>query len=340
MRYEYSLAEGPDSALGYVRWAAARLPQPYQGLDWGRAEAAYLDAGIMNYVYRVAVDGVVFYLKQALARVKQHERLGPDLAGVSPARIGVEHRALTRLAGALPAGKVPRVAWYDPDNNVLWTEEIAAGGISLQAALQAGECDGAAAEELGGLLARVHGARRSEIAPLWPTAEEDRENWLRFLKMRTTGFLTRAELPPAAEAVTRELYAEGDATREEGMVSHLDAAPKNVLLTSSGPRLLDFELGAAVSDPAYDPGFLAGHYLLMGENDPAIREASVAAAEGVRRGYRAAARKLDAGWDRRFRRYAALTMLYRLYGSSPAPYLSPSRYQEIRAEGLRRLLEG
>jgi aminoglycoside phosphotransferase (APT) family kinase protein len=158
--------------------------------------------------------------------------------------------------------------------------------------------------------------------------------------MRTTGVLARAELPPETEDEVRCLYAAAKAAERTGMVSHLDAAPKNVLLGRDGEvALLDFELGAAVSDPAYDPGFLAGHYLLMGENHLAMRDSAREAVRAILRGYPETGGELDSGWGDRVLRYAGLVMLYRIYGSSPAPYLSGERHAAIRAAGLD-LLEG
>src|SRR5439155_25436094 len=98
-------------------------------------------------------------------------------------------------------------------------------------------------------------------------------------------------------------------------------APKSVLLgDDAAVVLLDFELGDAISDPAYDPGFLAGHYLLMGECRPDLREAAGKAGGAVALGYIDSGPPTDAGWLRRLARYAAATMLYRLYRSTPAPY--------------------
>jgi Ser/Thr protein kinase RdoA (MazF antagonist) len=156
--------------------------------------------------------------------------------------------------------------------------------------------------------------------------------------MRTTGFLQRAELPAEAAAVAEQLYAAARQHERPGMISHLDAAPKNVLLTADGAALLDFELGAAVSDPAYDPGFLAGHYLLIGENLPQMTAASHAAAKDLAHAYQQSAPGIDPAWETRFWRYAALTMLYRLHGSSPAPYLAPPRYPAIRNAAIALLL--
>lgn len=333
-----SLADGPAAAEAYVVHGLRRLET-----DPAEVRVTYLDAGIMNYVYRVEIPGRTLFLKQALPRVKQHDRLGPDLAGVSPARIQAEWRALALLAEALPPGlrgRVPAPVWYDEENNVLWTAEVAPGAVSLQQALQSGRCDARAAERLGRLLGAVHQVGSGAVSPIWPSRAEDRGNWERFLRMRTVGVLPRAELPPAAEALTRELHAEATRFEKEGMLSHLDAAPKNVLLDADGEvALLDFELGAAISDPAYDPGFLAGHYLLMGENLPAMRDAARGAAGALTRGYREAAPEVDAGWGQRVARYAGLTMLYRLCGSSPAPYLSEQRYGTIREAGLQLLME-
>jgi hypothetical protein len=370
----FSLAEGASVAGAYVQDALGRVRDRYPDLA-GEFEVTYLDAGIMNYVYRVDFPGRTFFLKQALARVKQHERLGPDLAGVPPTRIRVEAQALGILVEALPPelrGRVPAVAWYDEANNVLWTEAVAAGAPSLQAELERGACDPAAAGELGRLLGAIHDVPAAP--PLWGSSEEDRANWERFLRMRTTGFLERAGLPVEAEAAARDLFAEAARRERPGMVSHLDAAPKNVLLPAdSPPVLLDFELGASISDPAYDPGFLAGHYLLMGENRPEMREAARASVAALVSGYRSQGpaagsipeeygriceRKCGSlrnhlrtptlphshttspGWEQRVVRYAALAMLYRIYGSSPASYLHPARFDAIRATGIRILLAG
>lgn len=337
-RPEFDLSTGPAAAKAYLEHAAEHLSGRYPGVGLDRARVTYLDAGIMNWVYRIEAPGYTFFLKQALARVKQHDRLGADLASVSPARIQAEARALAVLNELLPdpfARQVPRLAWYDPGSNVLWTEEIAPGACSLQQALQEEACDARAAGGLGRLLGAVHRAGLGMDTPLWPSQEEDQANWERFLRMRTTGFLRRASLPPAVEARVQALYAAAREQERRGMVSHLDAAPKNVLLGSGGAiALLDFELGAAVSDPAYDPGFLAGHYLLMGENHPRMRDAARESVEGLLTGYLATGVAADSGWRDRVLRYAGLTMLYRLYGSSPAPYLSADRHAAIRSAGL------
>lgn len=233
------------------------------------------------------------------------------------------------------------MAWHDAENRVLWTEDTAPGAASLQDRLAAGDCDLQAAENLGRLLGAVHHAGIGETPPLWGTWEADAANWERFLRMRTTGVLARAELPPEAE---RAVHALSEAARRQarrGMVSHLDAAPKNALVQPDGRvALLDFELGAAVSDPAYDVGFLTGHYRLMGEALPALRDAARQAAAALTWAYRETGPAVDSDWERRVDRYAGVTLLYRLYGSSPAPYLSPECWPQVRREGLRLLLEG
>jgi len=333
------LTDGSAGVERYVREALQTLGRD----STGPITVSYLDAGVMNYVFRVTTSDETFYLKQALDRVKQHERLGPDLAGVSPARIQVEARALALLAEELPSdyrSAVPTVVWHDEVSNVLWTEELSPGARSLQQALESGDCDVDAARVAGRVLGAVHAARSGSVPALWPTDVEDRANWLRFLAMRTTGVLSRAELSPEVEAVVRDLYASAIEYERCGTVSHLDAAPKNLLLAGGEVMLLDFELGAAISDPAYDPGFLVGHYLLMGENGPLMRDNAWRAASAVASGYLETAPAVDGDWWSRLARYAGLTMLYRLYGSSPAPYLNPARYGEIRVAGICIVLAG
>ena len=339
----YSLTDA-FAADAYVNWASRLMAGLYPECDWSCPHAAYLDAGILNYVWRVDVPGRAFYLKQALGRVKEHHRIGADLAAVSPARIQAETRALYFLEEVLPfccGTLVPRVAWHDVSNNVLWTEAVSGETTSLQCELLAGRCDPGSAEAMGELLALMHQA--SNAPCLWPSEQEDEENWERFLRMRTTGVVgshpAGQEFDPAVLKAARALAREARRHARRGMLSHLDAAPKNVLLHPSGAvTLLDFELGANISDPAYDVGFLAGHYLLMGENRPEMRPAARRAATALEGAYRAAA-GVDDGWPDRVRRYSGLVLLYRLCGSSPAPCLDPGRYDSIRSEGIRLLLQ-
>jgi hypothetical protein len=346
------LSADPTAPERYLRAIVPRLNGRFAALDLANATITPIDAGIMNYVFRLECGGHAVYLKQALARAKQHNRLGPDLASVPPSRIRTESRALELIREALPGcsgRQVPAPLWYDAENNVLWTHDIAESKrgdteesaseiVSLQQELQEGLCCGTLAEDTGRLLGRIHS--RIEAPPLWENEHEDLANWERFLAMRTTGILARAELPRSAARVVTDLHAAGRARRRDGILSHLDAAPKNVLTDRSRRAILvDFELGASGSDPAYDPGFLAGHYLLMGENRPAMRDQARDAAALVLRGYREiGGSELCAGdWIHRAVRYAAATMLYRLYGSSPAPYLSPQHYDAIRAGGIALL---
>jgi len=337
---QYQL-DDPAIAERYVRHGLERLGFPSE-----HAQVHYVDAGIMNYVYRAEVPERTFYLKQALPRVKQHDRLGPDLAGVSPARIGAEYRALILVAEDphVPLwGIVPRPVWYDDLNNVLWTDEILPGAVSLQSELQAGLFDPQLANIAGHLIAAIHAASLGAVPPLWPSADEDHANWRRFLRMRTTGVLRQSDLPVSAQEATHQLAREAQEHERSGMLSHLDLAPKNVLVSRTAEinpiGILDFELGAAVSDPAYDLGFLVGHLLLMGANLPAMAAEAQGAAYMVVVGYQMITPlEIDDDWDDRVNRYAGLTMLYRLYGSSPAPYLDPTRYAAIREQGLRLLL--
>jgi hypothetical protein len=337
----FSLRAGPEAVREYL--ASAALPHPLRRLRDEDPGVTYVDAGIMNYVYRVAAPSGVYYLKQALPEVKEAGRLGADLAGVSPARIAADARALLLLAESLPPshrGSFPTPLWHDTAANILWTRELFPAGEPLHVGLLRGECSAAVAREAGRLLGIVHGARRGAVPPLWPSEAEDLANWRRFLQMRTVGVIADSGLPPAAVSAAWSLYEDAQRVARPAMLSHLDAAPKNFLVGPAGQvALLDFELGASVSDPAYDPGFLIGHYLLMGASRPEMVQAARSCAAVIEASYLAAAPPVDAGWPERLRRYAAMTMLYRLYGSSKAPYIGPTRHAAVRRDALRRLTE-
>jgi hypothetical protein len=342
-RPKFSLADGPAAAEAYARTGLHRLADRYPTAAAGPVSVEYLDAGIMNYVYRVTAGDRVFYIKQALAGIKKPEGIGADLAGVPPARIQAEARALELLAAGLPPryrGQVPPAAWFDEANNVLWTEQIGAKSRSLQTELLEQRCRRKTARRVGRLLGAIHSVGLGDNPPLWPTPGEDAANWERFLAMRTLGAIERAELDSPTEQRLNRLYALGRDAAIPGLLSHLDAAPKNVLVSPKGRvALLDFELGASISDPAYDPGFLAGHYLALGVSLPEMWRDARRAAWTLLAGYWEAAPGLTHSRDfaARCLGYAAATMLYRVYGSSPAPYLRPERFAAIRRLALRIL---
>lgn len=339
----HSLAEGEVSVARYVDWARTQSDVLARVLTGVECRAEFLDAGVMNYVWRLHAGSAVYFLKQARPRIRRHDWVGPDLASVSPNRITAEARALTFVQNRLPhlsGERIPRLTWHDALNNVLWTEALGQESRSLQGELETGSFCTESAGWVGELLGTLHSADRGEVPHIWPNRTEDQQNWERFLRMRTVGVLQGAQLPRPVEEMIRNLHADGESAAVSGMLSHLDLAPKNVLLhPDRAPSVLDFELGAACSDPAYDPGFLMGHYVLMGINRDDSPAAAWLAAQRVCQTYLSTAGPQDPHFCNRAWQYAGMVLLYRIHGSSPAPYVRRDRLEAIHKVGIRLVME-
>jgi len=96
-----------------------------------------------------------------------------------------------------------------------------------------------------------------------------------------------------------------------------------------------------MGDPAYDVGFLIGHYLIFSALNN-VPVASKIAIENLLDSYIAAIQTLPFYDDLMIRRniqHSGATMFYRVMGSSPAGYIPPNRYQELVEKGSALLLD-
>ena len=117
----------------------------------------------------------------------------------------------------------------------------------------------------------------------------------------------------------------------------MDCCPKNIFQRQDkSVGIFDFEFASGAGDPAYDIGFLIGHYLLFSllKDSPAT---SIDAIANAMQTYFAEIQSIQSNspFITRMLKYAGATLLYRMAGSSPADYIPRTKYPELIDKGSR-----
>ncbi len=316
-----------STTLDYLR-GPGRDFLPQVGLtvnDLDSATATELAWGVSNIVIRVdALDaGVSFVLKQSREKLRTQIDWFSQLE-----RIWREVDMLHALRRLLPDGAVPVVLFEDRDNYLFVMEAIEADHRVWKADLLAGNVGDDVAGNLAGCLAAIHRGSTGNA-----TLAEQLGDRTVFDELRLDPFYRYVaehdeHCRPALEAII-----ESSLTRSDCLVL-ADFSPKNILITSRGPVLVDFETGH-FGDPAFDVGFFLSHLLLK-----AVYHADAGLAEPLldlartfeRRYFQLLLRRQAPDWstdgsetisdyERRCVRHLGACMLARVAGKSRVDYL-------------------
>jgi 5-methylthioribose kinase len=285
--------------------------------------------GNINWVRRASVfapgvgaqaraSWIVKQARPALERFPEYE--------VTTERIVFEHRWYETVRRLDEDGVCPQLHGFDAAARVLVIEDLG-GAERLDAALARGAPVTRALEQLARFLGNVHSATRDpSLAKRFANDEMQRlhGDHIFELPLRPNDFALE---PPVAEraALLREdaaFVALADAAyarylEPRGALVHGDVQAGNVLLSASGPKLLDAEI-AHVGDPAFDVGTLVAHVLLPAVADGVPERASsdVAALWGA---YTAAHRGAPPPSFSAAARYAGLELMRRTLGAARVP---------------------
>jgi tRNA A-37 threonylcarbamoyl transferase component Bud32 len=267
-----------------------------------------LRGGVSSAVAVVEDGGPAWVAKMPRGRIAVAEEWYADRS-----RGGREADALTVLAGRIGPLRVPRLAFVDRDRMVLGMELIAAPARPWKDELLAGRVDLGVAAAIGAGMAALHRV-------LAPPALAGPDGTALFDALRTGPYYrTTAARVPALGPALHQLIEDSSRARGRGLV-HGDLNPKNVLVTSGRPVLLDWEIVHA-GDPAFDLGMVVAHLLLKacrvaGAGPGAAARAALAEAAG------AVWRAYDGPADRGLAvRHAGAIMAARVHGKSPVHYL-------------------
>ncbi|MHC4877067.1 MAG: phosphotransferase family protein [Planctomycetota bacterium] len=242
------------TTLDYLRGPGCDF-LPQVGLtpaDLESATAKELAWGVSNIVIRVdAPDaGRSFVVKQSREKLRTQIDWFSQLE-----RIWREVDMLHALRRLLPDGAVPAVLFEDRDNYLFAMEAIEADHRVWKAELLDGHFDPAVADNLAACLAAIHrgSTGNSELAELLG-------NRTVFDELRLDPFYRYVAEHDEVCRPALESIVESSLHRSDALVL-ADFSPKNILLTTRGPVLVDFETGH-FGDPAFDIGFFLSHLLL------------------------------------------------------------------------------
>jgi aminoglycoside phosphotransferase (APT) family kinase protein len=270
-----------------------------------------LRGGVSSDIWRVDLPGRSMCVKRALAKL----RVGSDwYAPVSRNRYEWEW---LRLAAKIVPRSVPTPLAHDPQLGLFAMSFLNAVSYPLwKQQLLAGQVDLGTAARVGHLLATLHNATagRQDVAAAFDTTEN-------FHALRLEPYLlATAVRHPDLQPELSALAARTGQARIA--LVHGDVSPKNILVGSDAPVLLDAEC-AWYGDPAFDVAFCLNHFLLKSVFLPQHRDDLLRAFEAMAASYLDEVRfekrtELEA---RTASLLPALT-LARIDGKSPVEYLA------------------
>jgi len=296
--------------------------------------------GNINWVRRVrgrSGSRVVKQARPALERFPEYR--------VSTERIVFEARYYEETARFDRCGVLPRVLHFDAEQRILVLEDLG-GAERLDASLARGADASGAAATLGGFLGAVHaGTGGGDLAARFENDAMRRlhGDHIFHLPYRANDFPLSPEVAARAHAIQQdaELVAIIDGAyarylEPRGVLVHGDVQPANVLLTGTGPKLLDAEI-AHVGDPAFDAGQLVGHLLLPA----AARRRPDEARPAVEAAWSAYIRSIGSGEGPDFAaaiRYAGVELLRRTIGAARVPAVASNAASLAVLDAAERLV--
>ncbi len=292
-----------------------------------RILAEELEGGVSASVIalRAPETGQAIVVKQALPRLRvQDEWLATQ------ERAETEANAM-RLCAELSPGAVPRVLATDPDEHVLamelidgcsnWQAEVAVGNVHAELGSWAGMTLGTWHATSTGRPDVV--ARYGDL-----TAFEQ-------LRLRPFHETVMRRLPDLASAIAPRVDDLRDRRR---CLVHGDYALKNMLVGTSGPWVLDFEV-AHFGNPVFDLGFFLSFVVLSAIRWEPLATELEGLADGFLAGYEATAGPGFAGSPADLVAHTGCLVLARTDGTSPAQFLDAPSRERARARGRALLLE-
>ncbi len=253
---------------------AAYLREQHRLPAGGVARIQTLSGGVSNAVFYVMVaGGSDFVVKQAREQLRvaqpwfcRVDRIWREVEVLRQCRQlldqssssereyrndGAEsHSRLSRLSAS-----VPTILWEDRDNYCFAMSAAPADHQTWKQQLLAGQLEPQIAAACGRLLGRLHAG--SWQSPVLATSLADRGL---FDDLRLDPYYrTLAAAHPRFAEPLRELI---DSVSQNLLaLVHADFSPKNLLVSSGGLMMVDFETGH-FGDPAFDLGFFLSHLFL------------------------------------------------------------------------------
>jgi 5-methylthioribose kinase len=300
-----------------------------------------LAGGVSNMVLLVErpdQPGAEFVLKQARAQLRTSQ---PWFSSVERAwreadvlRICgqlLEQPAERVASGARLSAQTPRIVFEDRDNCLFAITAAPRPNRTWKEDLLSGQTDPLVAAACGQLLGMLHAGSWHDPEIAGRIGDRTLFQELRVSPYYRTLAATRDDARAPLERLIDSL--EGNLCS----LVHADFSPKNLLLSSAGLLMVDFETGH-YGDPAFDLGFFLSHLVLKACHQIPRHAAYLTLSETFRQAYNGAiedkislAERNDL-WSRAIQHFSGCAWA-RLDGKSPVEYLTDTN----RREAIRSL---
>ena len=269
-----------------------------------------LTGGVSSLIVKVETADLVFCVKRALPQLK--------VAALweAPVRRNRDEVAWLKFARSVAPDSVPQVLGEDEqdcifamsflpaDRYTVWKQQLLEGVVNPSMALAMAQ-----------LLARLHAASADNL-DLCRSFDHDDD----FVAIRLSPYFlfTAEKHPDCAEALKRLVT---QTLSHKKALIHGDVSPKNILIGSNGPVLLDAEC-ACWGDPAFDLAFVLTHLMLKSVWKPALTDAYLNAFDLLSATYlQSVTWESPAALEARTCDLLAGMLLARVDGKSPVEYL-------------------
>lgn len=315
----------PDNeTIGYIRAALIRLRLT---TEQDRITVTLLPCGVSSDVWRIdRPRDKPIVCKRPLSSLRALKDWR------APIERGLYEARWLEFAGSVLGNGTLQLLGYDPEAHLLFTEYLADHRPWKQV-LYSGDTDARTSASVAKMLAATHSA-----------SSRDRKLRLNFQAQRVFRSTridpyfdaTAASHPSASHKIG--LLADM-VTHADTSVIHGDISPKNMLIGSLGPVILDAEC-ACVGDPAFDAAFLLTHLCLKCLWRPQFAAGYLGCAHAFLDRYLEAADWEDRNeLDTRISALLCLFLLARIDGKVPVEYISDNARREIvRSFALPRLM--
>ncbi len=293
------------------------------------ANAFILEGGVSSDVVCADTPKGRVCIKRALPRLKVAREWR------APIGRSMNEAAYLDVVNGLCPGTVPRVLHVDRARGLFVMPYLAPDDYPCWKTLLAkGEADAGFAERMGGMLGQIHAAGAQHKASLaLRFANHDLFHTLRIEPYLLT---TAIAHPDCAEDMHSIVASIG---RNARVLVHGDVSPKNILVGSNGPVLLDAEC-ATWGDPAFDVSFCLAHLLLKAVWHQEFTRGYVSVFDGFCAGYFAQVSfESCADLDRRSVPLLAALLLARVDGKSPVEYLAGEMQKRFVRDAARTYLK-
>ncbi|MDV6247444.1 phosphotransferase family protein [Rhodococcus opacus] len=290
--------------------------------DESSVVASSLSGGVSNDVLAITAPGVDVVVKQALPKLRVEAEWF-----ASPDRIITEAKAL-QTAGAILPDNVPPVLAFDEVRHLMVIGRAPRSSYEWKSDLMSGIVDDAIATKLGEVLARWHRVTAHDAALADSFGDTEA-----FVELRVDPFYRWVGTQHAGVRGTVDAVVDRMLDTKTCLV-HGDFSPKNVLIGSANPWVIDWEV-AHIGDPTFDLAFPITHLLCKALYRPESRPQYRRTGESFLGAYTRAVKNSIAVADEEYLTLQiACLLLARIDGKSPAPYLDDAARSRGRAIAL------